>query len=218
MLPTILLESAGKYAIHAIKWQQTRMQVRSHNLARMRLVLPLEQHGGPVHSAAFHPTAPILATGSRDNTLKLWLLSSDLLSVTCVATLAGHSSSVESVAFHPNAPILATGSSDQTVKLWRLSSDNSSATCVATLEGHTNCVYSVAFHPTAPILATGSSDQTVKLWLLSPDQSSAICVATLQTICRGKGIYGTRSGIVDVAFHSTAPILACATDAAILWH
>ena len=127
-------------------------------------VATLEGHKNGVRSVTFHPTAPLLATGSGDNTVRLWLLSSDYSSATCVATLKGHSGPVCSVAFHPTAPLLATGSDDRTVKLWLLSSDNSSATCVATLAGHSNCVNSVAFHPTAPLLATGSNDRTVRLW------------------------------------------------------
>ena len=127
-------------------------------------VATLEGHSSSVWSVAFHPTAPVLATGSEGNTAKLWRLSSDNSSATCVATLQGHSASVCSVAFHPTAPVLATGSGDNTAKLWRLSSDNSSATCVATLQGHSSSVCSVAFHPTAPVLATGSSDNTAKLW------------------------------------------------------
>ena len=103
-----------------------------------------------INSVAFHPTAPILATGSDDRTAKLWRLSPDNSSAISVETLQGHSNWVQSVAFHPTAPLLATGSADRTAKLWRLSSDNSSATCVATLEGHRNYINSVAFHPTAP--------------------------------------------------------------------
>ena len=128
-------------------------------------VATLKGHSSGVLSVSFHPTAPLLATGSSDNTVRLWLLSCDNSSATCVATLEGHSESVCSVAFHPTAPLLATGSGDKTVRLWLLSSDNSSATCVATLEGHSHYVRSVAFHPTAPLLATGSWDKTVRLWL-----------------------------------------------------
>ena len=124
----------------------------------------LEEHSRGVTSVAFHPTAPLLATGSADYTTRLWVLSSDNSSATCMATLAGHSFWVTSVAFHPTAPLLATGSSDKTARLWLLSSNNSSATCVATLETHSSCVKSVAFHPMAPLLATGSSDNTVRLW------------------------------------------------------
>jgi WD40 repeat protein len=168
-------------------------------------------HSGSVYSVAFHPKAPLLATGSYDSTVKLWRLSSDNSSATCVATLdksnGGHREIVTSIAFHPTAPLLATGSYDSTVKLWRLSSDNSSATCVATLDksngGHSKSVWSVAFHPWAPLLATGSSDYTIKLWRLSPDNLSVTCVATLDESNKGHSDH-----VFSVAFHPTAPLLA----------
>jgi WD40 repeat protein len=174
-------------------------------------VATLEGNSRPdmnVTSVAFHPTAPLLATGSEDKIAKLWRLSSDNSSATCVATLAGHSSSVTSVAFHPTAPVLATGSQDDTAKLWRLPSGNSLrvpiVTCVATLAGHRDHVTSVAFHPTAPVLATGSRDNTAKLWHLSSDNSSATCVATLT----GHRKISHNGGVTSVAFHPTAPLLA----------
>ena len=123
----------------------------------------LERHRSSVSSVAFHPTLPLLATGSLDKTAKLWRLSADGTAATCVATLEGHSYWVNSVAFHPTALLLATGSADHTVKLWRFESDGSSTTCVATLVGHSGYVNSVAFHPTAPLLAIGFGNNTVKL-------------------------------------------------------
>jgi hypothetical protein len=163
------------------------------NLLFLTCVATLEVH---VNSLAFHPTAPLLATGG-EHSVQLWRLSSDS-SATCVATLEGQSWYMSgSVAFHPTAPLLATCSKDKTVKLWRLSSDNSSATCVATLEGHVKDVFCLAFHPTAPLLATSGEDHTVKLWRLSSDNSSATCVATLE----GQNVF-------CLAFHPTAPLLA----------
>ena len=79
----------------------------------------LEGYGGSISSVAFHPRLPLLATGSVDNTVKLWRLSFDHDSVISETTLEGHSGSVTSVAFHPTAPLLATGSVDNTVRLWR---------------------------------------------------------------------------------------------------
>ena len=168
-------------------------------LSNATCVATLIKHSCIVSSAAFHPTAPLLATGSFDHTAKLWSFSPDGSVETCVATLKGHSNCVLSVAFHPTAPLLATGSEDNTAKFWRFSPDGSAATCVATLAGHSDWVYSVAFHPTAPLLATGSADKTAKLWLLSPDGSAATCVATLA---------GKRELVYSVAFHQTAPLLA----------
>jgi len=125
-----------------------------------------------INSVAFHPTLPFLATGSSDNTAKLWRLvhTSDgsISTAICTATLEGHFDWVSSVAFHPTLPFLATGSLDRTTKLWHLvhTPDGSTATCVATLAGYSDYVRSVAFHQTAPLLATGSHDNTAKLWRL----------------------------------------------------
>jgi WD40 repeat protein len=133
-------------------------------------VATLKGHSGRVLAVAFHTTAPLLATGSNDETVMLWLLSCDHLSATCVATLKGHFGRVLAVAFHPTAPLLATGSRDETVMLWLLSCDHSSATCVATLGGavkgqeDSNIVLAVAFHPTAPLLATCGFDKILSLW------------------------------------------------------
>ena len=162
-------------------------------------VSTLQGHSSFVTSVAYHPSAPILATGSDDRTAKLWLLNADCSAATCVSTLQGHSDCVRSVAFHPSAPYLATGSWDTTAKLWLLNADCSTASCVSLLAGHSNKVNSVAFHPTAPYIATGSWDKTVKLWLLDGGCRSAICVSTL---------LGHNDAVSSVAFHPTAPYLA----------
>ena len=50
----------------------------------------LAGHSGSVFSAAFHPTAPIFATGSQDTTVRLWRISPDNSSATCVDFLEVH--------------------------------------------------------------------------------------------------------------------------------
>jgi WD40 repeat protein len=65
---------------------------------------------------AFHPSAPYLATGSSDNTAKLWLLNADCSAATCVSTLEKNG---PSVAFHQFSGTLATGGADGTVKLYK---------------------------------------------------------------------------------------------------
>jgi WD40 repeat protein len=57
-----------------------------------------------------------LASGSWDNTVKLWSVESQKE----VTTLQGHSSYVLSVAFSPDGKYLASGSADNTVKLWNM--------------------------------------------------------------------------------------------------
>ena len=55
----------------------------------------------------------MLASGSRDRTIKLWNVESR----TEVATLEGHSDLVNSVAFNSEGTLLASGSGDRTIKL-----------------------------------------------------------------------------------------------------
>jgi WD40 repeat protein len=120
-----------------------------------------------VNAVAFHPTEPILASGSHDTTVRLWRFSFDITGpqdACCFAILRGHSDHVLSVAFHPTLPILASGGceDDKTARLWLLGED--SAKCYRTLRGHSDSVQSVTFHPTAPVLATGSADNSTKFW------------------------------------------------------
>ena len=63
---------------------------------------------------AFDASGGTLASGSDDQTVKLW----DVASGECLRTLEGHSNYVYSVAFDVSGGTLASGSDDRTVKLW----------------------------------------------------------------------------------------------------
>jgi len=78
-----------------------------------------EVHSNTVLSAAFHPTEPLIVTGSYDSTAKLWCMNSARTAADCVATLAGHGNTVRSATFHPTEPLIATVSHDKTIKLWK---------------------------------------------------------------------------------------------------
>jgi WD40 repeat protein len=85
----------------------------------------LEGHSDWVSSVAISGDGRRLASGSSDNTVKLW----DAESGACLQTLEGHSSWVRSVAFSADGRRLASGSDDKTVKLW----DDESGDCLQTL-------------------------------------------------------------------------------------
>ena len=67
-----------------------------------------------VHAVAFSPDGRWLASGSSDNTVKLW----DVATGRELRTLISHTGGVNAVAFSLDGRWLASGSSDNTVKLW----------------------------------------------------------------------------------------------------
>jgi len=74
----------------------------------------LKGHAAQVNTVAFSPDGKTLASGSYDNTVRLW----DVQTRQELATLKGHDAYVSSVAFSPDGKTLASGGWDNTVKLW----------------------------------------------------------------------------------------------------
>jgi WD40 repeat protein len=69
-----------------------------------------------VWSVVFSPDGKILASGSSDNTIRLW----GVVSQKQIGLLQGHTGDVCSVAFSPGGKWLASGSSDGTILLWEV--------------------------------------------------------------------------------------------------
>ena len=76
--------------------------------------MKLNGHSNPIYSVTFSANGRYLATGSEDNTAKIW----DVESGKEVIQMKGHMSAVYCVTFNPSGKYLATGSGDNTVKIW----------------------------------------------------------------------------------------------------
>lgn len=139
--------------------------------------LPLNGHTGEVNSIAFLPTpfhspaqnqispslGNIFASGSDDQTVKIW----DLNSRQKIRTLKGHSGWVYDVAISPDARTVVSTSNDQTIKIWDLSTGAE----IRTLTGHQGLISAVAISPDNRTIASVSYDKTIKIWDLHTGQA-----------------------------------------------
>jgi small GTP-binding protein len=113
----------------------------------VKLLRSFEGHEATIMSVAFDPTGGTLASGSRDNTVRLC----DVRSGKLLRTLGGHKRAVTTVAFDPHGEVLASGSEDTTVKLW----DVRSGKLLRTFDTYAEPVTRVAFAPQGSALIIG---------------------------------------------------------------
>ena len=149
----------------------------------------LTGHTDDISSIAFSPDSQTLASGSADNTVRLWEVETD----THKATFTGHTDIVVSVAFSPDGSLLASGSDDNTIILWDVDTGEPKTTFI----GHTNGINDVAFSPDGKTLASCGyrDDTTVKLW--------DVDTGTLKTT-----FFGHLYGITELAFSPDGQTLA----------
>ena len=114
-----------------------------------------QAHSTVVGSLAFSPNGHILASGSWDNTVKLWDVASGSL-----LWSGWQTGSVNAVAFAPDGSLLASGGGNTLVQLW----EPQSGTNVQTLAGQGGTVCSLAWSPDGRLLASGCVDGSIWMW------------------------------------------------------
>ncbi len=113
-------------------------------------------HAADVIAAALSDDGRLLATGSRDDTARLWAT----VTGEELRTFRGHGDDVTAVALSADGSRLATGGRDDTVRLW----DTLTGAEVATLQGHAFAVTSLSFSADGATLVSGSEDHHAIAW------------------------------------------------------
>jgi WD40 repeat protein len=188
----------------------------------------IKGHEGGVRAAKFSPDGKLLASGSYDNTIRLWnILTGE------VRILKGHEGIVSSVGFSPDGTSLASVSGDNTMRLWDIrtgkvlifkgyegasdiafSPDGTMLACTSwdktvrlcdirtgetkKIKGHLDRAWAVAFSPDGTMLASASYDKTIRLWNLLTGE--------VRILIGHEGI------VSDVAFSPDGTLLASASD------
>jgi GTPase SAR1 family protein len=143
-----------------------------------------------VWALAFHPLGRTLASGSNDNTVKLW----DTKTGELLQTLEGHANQVLTIAFEPLGSSIASAGSDKSIKVW----DAATGKLHRTLERHTDIVDKIAYSPDGQLLASKDTGGTCFLW-------SSKTWKTLATFTHAETVGRWVPGLT---FHPTLPRLA----------
>ncbi len=150
-----------------------------------------------VYATAFSPDKKWFASGSKDNTVRLWETATGRE----LQSMEGNIGFITTLAFSPDSHVLAAGGLSGQVKLW----DVATGSELRRLDGHTESINSVAFNK-AGQLASASNDKTIKLWDAATGQ-------VLRTFA------GHTGEVQSIAFSADGRVLASAgTDKTVkLW-
>jgi hypothetical protein len=158
----------------------------------------VKAHSSWVTGVAFSSDNRRLASGSWDETVKVW----DVPTGQQLSALSGKVKEVQALAFSSDGRWLATENSSDTVTLW----DAATGTEVRMLPSNkpvgapgTNWVYSIAFSPDGRWLASGIDSKTVRIWEVSTGRAV-------------RDLTALRRSVIYVAFSPDGRLLASGDD------
>lgn len=198
----------GKYLVSA----SSDYTARLWEVPTMRLQAVLTGHSDDVEMAAFNPKGDLIATCSRDRTIKIFGLDGTIRS-----TLQGHEADVISVTWESNSGYLISSSDDGTVRRWNaqtgklietidlngvetdtiviaqsgviFAGDDGgkinviSSTSISYIPAHNAGIKRLIYNEAKRLLVSLSYDRKLMIWSVSPEASlTKICTADLPSV------------------------------------
>ena len=166
-------------------WDPETFDLKLWDAMSGRLFGSFIQHTAPIDTIALSPIGHLLASGSRDGTVRLWDLKNaatikNFNPITVKKIFQSKQDSnknFNAVAFNEDARLLAAAQSD-IVRLYDLANNHE----LGTLKGHNSWITDVIFSPESHILFTSSDDGTIRLWRASDGKQ----LATLTTFVKSR--------------------------------
>jgi WD40 repeat protein len=120
------------------------------------LIAELKGHSNDITCVAFSLDDYLLASGSKDDTVRLW----DASTQKELRKFDGFSRGVLSIAISPDGRLLATTSGEPKVRIWRLKTQER----LADVESGNESIQSICFSPDQQLLAGASDDGSIYVW------------------------------------------------------
>ena len=113
-------------------------------------------HTDHVDCVAWSPDGKFIASGSYDNTIRIW----DVHARQCIRVLGGHSLGISDLAWNPTGSTLGSASYDKTVRLWNIDTWE----CKHVLAEHSHAVRCIDWAHNGRFIVSGSSDCKIEIW------------------------------------------------------
>ena len=160
------IQVAHNSAVRAMEWSHSAQWMISADhqgfvkywQSTMNSVKMYQIHTDAVRCLTFSPTDCKFASGSDDNTVRMW----DFETFKEELVFKGHLSEVRCIDWNPRLKIIASGSKDSNlpVKLW----DASSGECIETIYAHKSPVMDLQWNQDENLLLTASRDHVLMLF------------------------------------------------------
>lgn len=138
------------------KWQRADEEVRKSLPPGVKLVHTLRGHTGYIGRIAWSPDGRILASPSKDKTIRLW----NTVTGECMRTLEYNTENIQCVAFDPTGHILASASGTNNVELREVDTGE----VRLTLEWGGSRIWAIAFNQEGDTLAIAGEDCASELY------------------------------------------------------